>query len=208
MTRRIGYVNTRQAWNRYTFTLLVRDVTSLFQKWHVKSNILGAVFSGNRLLRRNQRNLRFSYIINPLESFERPAFFHDSSELRNYAAVLVLRAIVGMRCQIVAIPAFFMISPPQALPEAMPQGIKKFAYSLRLRLRHFIAQYLPSGRVYANFLSPGGNMQIFYALRLRLGLCLRQFFKNFRFFRNLAPGVARGYAPGHKKICIFPQATP
>ncbi|KRX59971.1 hypothetical protein T09_930 [Trichinella sp. T9] len=25
---------------------------------------------------------------------------------------------------------------------------------------------------------------------------------------NLAPGVARGYAPGHKKICIFPQATP
>ncbi|KRX79852.1 hypothetical protein T06_6845 [Trichinella sp. T6] len=26
--------------------------------------------------------------------------------------------------------------------------------------------------------------------------------------RNLAPGVARGYAPGHKKICIFPQATP
>ncbi|KRX79841.1 hypothetical protein T06_5155 [Trichinella sp. T6] len=58
------------------------------------------------------------------------------------------------------------------------------------------------------FLSPGGNMQIFYALRLRLGLCLRQFFKNFRFFRNLAPGVARGYAPGHKKICIFPQATP
>ncbi|KRY06703.1 hypothetical protein T12_15258 [Trichinella patagoniensis] len=26
----------------------------------------------------------------PLESFERPAFFHDSSELRNYAAVLVL----------------------------------------------------------------------------------------------------------------------
>ncbi|KRY45260.1 hypothetical protein T03_13553 [Trichinella britovi] len=32
--------------------------------------------------------------------------FHDSSELRNYAAVLVLP-----RCQIVAIPAFFMISP-------------------------------------------------------------------------------------------------
>ncbi|KRX65496.1 hypothetical protein T09_11014 [Trichinella sp. T9] len=27
-------------------------------------------------------------------------------------------------------------------------------------------------------------------------------------YRNLAPGVARGYAPGHKKICIFPQATP
>ncbi|KRZ88206.1 hypothetical protein T08_526 [Trichinella sp. T8] len=23
-----------------------------------------------------------------------------------------------------------------------------------------------------------------------------------------APGVARGYASGHKKICIFPQATP
>ncbi|KRX27031.1 hypothetical protein T07_11325 [Trichinella nelsoni] len=23
-------------------------------------------------------------------------------------------------------------------------------------------------------------------------------------YRNLAPGVARGYAPGHKKICIFP----
>ncbi|KRX34084.1 hypothetical protein T05_12520 [Trichinella murrelli] len=71
--------------------------------------------------------------------------------------------------------------PPQALPEAMPQGIKKFAYSLRLRLRHFIAQYLPSGRVYANFSIAWGN---------------------------LAPGVARGYAPGHKKICIFPQATP
>ncbi|KRX34086.1 hypothetical protein T05_1623, partial [Trichinella murrelli] len=59
MTRRIGYVSTRQAWNRYTFTLL---------------NILGAVFSGNRLLRRNQ-NLRFSHIINPLESFERPQFW-------------------------------------------------------------------------------------------------------------------------------------
>ncbi|KRZ56721.1 hypothetical protein T02_13142 [Trichinella nativa] len=43
---------------------------------------------------------------NPLESFQRPVFFHDSSELRNYAAVLVLP-----RCQIVAIAAFFMISP-------------------------------------------------------------------------------------------------
>ncbi|KRY52696.1 hypothetical protein T03_3303 [Trichinella britovi] len=42
--------------------------------------------------------------------------------------------------------------------------------------------------------------------RLRLGLCLRRFFKNFRFFKNLAAGVAPGYAPGHKKICIFPQA--
>ncbi|KRY45261.1 hypothetical protein T03_5270, partial [Trichinella britovi] len=42
----------------------------------VNTNILGAVFSGNRLLRRNQ-NLRFSHIINPLESFERPVFFHD-----------------------------------------------------------------------------------------------------------------------------------
>ncbi|KRX83350.1 hypothetical protein T06_6445 [Trichinella sp. T6] len=44
--------------------------------------------------------------------------------------------------------------------------------------------------------------------RLRLRLCLGHFSKIFRFFKNLAPGVARGYAPGHKKICIFPQATP
>ncbi|KRX44778.1 hypothetical protein T05_4811 [Trichinella murrelli] len=46
------------------------------------------------------------------------------------------------------------------------------------------------------------------APRLRLRLCLGHFPKNFRFFKNLAPGVAPGYAPGHKKICIFPQATP
>ncbi|KRY02355.1 hypothetical protein T12_9681 [Trichinella patagoniensis] len=38
----------------------------------------------------------------------------------------------------------------------MPQGIKKFAYSLRLCPRRFIAQYLPSGKIYANFQSPGG----------------------------------------------------
>ncbi|KRY03434.1 hypothetical protein T01_1640 [Trichinella spiralis] len=39
-------------------------------------------------------------------------------------------------------------------------------------------------------------MQIFIALRLRPGLCLRQFFEIFEIFRNLAPGVASGYAPG------------
>ncbi|KRY53359.1 hypothetical protein T4A_8123, partial [Trichinella pseudospiralis] len=36
---------------------------------------------------------------------------------------------------------------PQALPQATPQGIKKFAYALRLRPWHFIAQYLPLGYV-------------------------------------------------------------
>ncbi|KRZ01186.1 hypothetical protein T11_16878 [Trichinella zimbabwensis] len=43
---------------------------------------------------------------------------------------------------------------------------------------------------------------------LRPRLCLRQFFKIFEFFGILAPGVAPGYASGHKKICISPQATP
>ncbi|KRY06692.1 hypothetical protein T03_12968, partial [Trichinella britovi] len=43
---------------------------------------------------------------------------------------------------------------------------------------------------------------------LRPRLCLRQFFKIFENFRNLAPGVASGYAPGQIKICIFPQAMP
>ncbi|KRZ40948.1 hypothetical protein T4C_8728, partial [Trichinella pseudospiralis] len=36
---------------------------------------------------------------------------------------------------------------PQALPQATPQGKLKFAYPLRLRPRHFIAQYLPLGYV-------------------------------------------------------------
>ncbi|KRX39651.1 hypothetical protein T05_12629 [Trichinella murrelli] len=45
-------------------------------------------------------------------------------------------------------------------------------------------------------------------IRLRPRLCLRQFFKIFENFRNLAPGVASGYAPGQIKICIFPQAMP
>ncbi|KRX12695.1 hypothetical protein T07_11460 [Trichinella nelsoni] len=41
-----------------------------------------------------------------------------------------------------------------------------------------------------------------------LRLCLGHFPKIFQFFKNLASGVARGYAPGYKKICIFPQAMP
>ncbi|KRZ02964.1 hypothetical protein T4C_6934, partial [Trichinella pseudospiralis] len=34
---------------------------------------------------------------------------------------------------------------PQALLRATPQGIKKFAYALRLRPKHFVAQHLPLG---------------------------------------------------------------
>ncbi|KRY48152.1 hypothetical protein T03_12895 [Trichinella britovi] len=54
----------------------------------------------------------------------------------------------------------------------------------------------------------GGICKFLFALRLRPRLCLRQFFKISKFFRNLAPGVASGYAPGQIKICIFPQAMP
>ncbi|KRZ41044.1 hypothetical protein T4C_732 [Trichinella pseudospiralis] len=39
-------------------------------------------------------------------------------------------------------------------------------------------------------------------------ICLGQFFEIFEFFRKIASGAASGYASGHKKICISPQATP
>ncbi|KRZ92385.1 hypothetical protein T08_8624, partial [Trichinella sp. T8] len=171
MTRRIGYVNTRQAWNRYTFTVLVRDATSLFQKWHEKSNILGAVFSGNRLLRRNQsmklqisflrftiftykpsRELRktMNYVImQQFWCYPGTATCYCWNEMSNSSYSSVFYDFSGV------LDKTIQRLGPQALPEAMPQGIKKFAYSLRLRPRHFIAQYLPSGIFYANFLSPG-----------------------------------------------------
>ncbi|KRX26926.1 hypothetical protein T07_12882 [Trichinella nelsoni] len=50
---------------------------------------------------------------------------------------------------------------PQASPKAMPQGIKNLHIPPRLRLRHFIAQYLPSRRLYANFLCPQAMPQAF-----------------------------------------------
>ncbi|KRY39311.1 hypothetical protein T01_15154 [Trichinella spiralis] len=59
---------------------------------------------------------------------------------------------------------------PQALPEAMPQGIKKFAYSPRLRLRHFIAQYLPSGS-YAWGYASGNFSKILKFLKYSPRLC-------------------------------------
>ncbi|KRX33681.1 hypothetical protein T05_114 [Trichinella murrelli] len=61
---------------------------------------------------------------------------------------------------------------------------------------------------YWNKISTRSVIILVLFLRLRLRLCLGHFSKIFRFFKNLAPGVARGYASGHKKICIFPQATP
>ncbi|KRY23742.1 hypothetical protein T12_3706 [Trichinella patagoniensis] len=58
----------------------------------------------------------------------------------------------------------------------MPQGIKKFAYSLRLRLRHFIAQYLPSGKPQAlPEAMPQGIKKFAYSLRLRLRHFIAQY---------------------------------
>ncbi|KRY81092.1 hypothetical protein T4D_2750 [Trichinella pseudospiralis] len=48
---------------------------------------------------------------------------------------------------------------PRRRPQATPQGIKKFAYALRLCQWHLIAQYLPPGYAnfaYANFFVPSG----------------------------------------------------
>ncbi|KRY23612.1 hypothetical protein T12_7552 [Trichinella patagoniensis] len=103
-----------------------------------------------------------------LRAFERSAFFHDCSELRNYAAVLVLPRycyVLGM-----SISAFH------------------FIFILAFHIADLSAFFMISPVLY----SPLTSVKVDYKGE----------------YRNLAPGVARGYAPGHKKICIFPQAMP
>ncbi|KRX59962.1 hypothetical protein T09_995 [Trichinella sp. T9] len=127
---------------------------------------------------------------------------------KNYCMIYLLVMAINLVCLEVKSVWKSQLLPSLAYVQLLPVGIDAFPGRLHVawHMTRNVSSYSSVFHDFSGVLE--GNMQIFLRPRATPQAMPQAFFQKFSIFKNLAPGVARGYAPGHKKICIFPQATP